>query len=348
MAKKTKAREYVYPDAKAWAPVQESLLASAAYKESPVSSVTCLVCAAVARHFDARMSLPLAFPGLDHLSERTGLSRGTISRHLAILDRGKWLKKMYVCRIKGKSVLDSMRVMPPLRSHSDAIDKAKEYKRKTGKTCTVVLLFYGTKEGAPSIESLQKIGLLPATLTEGECSSDINQPPLCEDDSPHADVGGDAPSQEQQNDNHGTFTNLKSESEDNIDSNNMDKSNFGGSPWSKIIMASDRKMFFEHGVEEDPFALNTLMHLRVLGEQGSVTAFEAYRAKERKWMLHGISVNQVNRLLLKIDYLGYQLPDEIAKAVDLLRGGDRCVLKELEVQSLVTKMREEVPLMGAQ
>lgn len=344
MAKKTRIRKYVYPDAKAWAPVPESLLASMAYSKSPVSEVTCVVYAVIARHFDVRMSPPLAFPGLDRLSERTGLSRGTISRHLKILDRGKWLKKLYVCRIKNKSVLDSMAILPPLRSHSDAQDKAKEYKKKTGKSCTVVLLFYGTKEGVPNIESLQKAGLLPLTLVEGDGASDIDQPSPCIDDTPRADVSGDGLSQEQQNSNHGTFINLKSESVDNIDSNNMGESNFGESPLSKFIRTSDRKMFFEHGVEEDPSALDTLMHLKVLGEQGSVSAFEAFRAKERKWMLHEISVNQVNRLLLKLDYLGQKLPGEITKAVDLLRDGDHGVLKGREVQSLVRKMRDKVPL----
>ena len=345
MVKKTRIRKYVYPDAKAWAPVPESLLASMAYSKSPVSEVTCVVYAVIARHFDARMSPPLAFPGLDRLSERTGFSRGTISRHLKILDRGKWLKKMYVCRIKDKSVLDSMSVLPPVRSHSDAQDKAKEYKKKTGKSCTVVLLFYGTKEGVPGIESLQKIGLLPPSLEEIDSASSIDQPSLGSDDAPHADASGDGVSQEQQNSNLGTFINLKSESVDKIDSNNIVASNFVESPLSKFIRTSDRKMFFEHSIEEDPSALDTLMHLKVLGEQGSLSAFEAFRAKERKWMLHEISVNRVNRLLLKLDYLGQKLPDEITKAVDLLRGGDHGVLKGQEIQSLVRKMRDEVPLM---
>lgn len=344
MAKKTKNRRYIYPDGRAWAPVPESLLASMAYSKSPVSEVTCVVYAVIARHFDARMSPPLAFPGLDRLSERTGLSRGTISRHLKILDRGKWLKKLYVCRIKNKSVLDSMSVLPPLRSHSDAQDKAKEYKKKTGKSCTVVLLFYGTKEGVPSIESLQKAELLPLTLVEGDGASDIDQPTLSSDDTPQADANGDDLSQEQQNSNQGTFINLKSESVDNIYNNSILESNLKESPLSKFIRASDRKMFFEHGVEEDPSALDTLMHLKVLGEQGSLTAFEGYRAKEQKWMLHEISVNQVNRLLLKLDYLGQKPPGEITKAVDVLRGGNHGVLKLPEIQSLVRKMRDEVPL----
>ncbi|MBK7844135.1 MAG: hypothetical protein IPJ71_10640 [Bdellovibrionales bacterium] len=344
MAKKTRSKKYIYPDAKAWAPVPESLLAAMAYSKSPVSEVTCVVYAVIARHFDARMSLPLAFPGLDRLSERTGLSRGTISRHLKILDRGKWLKKMYVCRIKNKSVLDSMTILPPLRSHSDAQDKAKKYKKKTDKSCTVVLLFYGTKEGVPDIESLQKMGWLPPSLEEVDSASNIGLFAHCAVGTPHTDMSGDSLSQEQENSNLGTFINLKSESVDNIDSNNMGESDLGESPLSKFIRTSDRKMFFEHGVEEDPSALDTLMHLKVLGEQGSVSGFEAFRAKEQKWMLHEISVNQVNRLLLKLDYLGQKLPSEITKAVDLLRGGDHGVLKGQEIQSLVRKIRDEVPL----
>jgi hypothetical protein len=332
---------YRYPNPTAWAQTPESLLASAAYESSPVSAITIQVWSAIARHFDANMSPPLAFPGLERLSERTGLSSETISRHIKILDQGKWLVRMYQCRIRNKSVLDSLKIIPPTKSYPEAKTRAKEYKEKTGKGCTVGLLFYGVKFATPTIEFLLSKGFLHPSQIEGNIPLESHHPPLAGEASLALDKQGESPLQEQQNDNLGMSIKEKLKPGDNNISNSTSGSNFENLPWNQII--GDQKLFFDHGIEEDPAALDILVHLNVLDEKGSMSAFEAYRAQERKWMLHEITVTPVNRLLLKLGYLGYRIPTEIENAVHLLRSKNHGVFDGSQIQSFVTKMRQNVP-----
>lgn len=341
MAKQNKAKKYIYPDSNSWAAVPESLLASAAYKKSPVTATTCFVFAVIARHYDSTMTAPLAYPGLDRLENRTGLSRETVSRQIKILHQGKWLKRMYLCRVKHKTALESLRLIAPVHSYTEAQDLAKNFKERIGIGCTIGLLFYDVAKGSPSIESLQKKGLLPQSFDEVDSLYEDNHPTAMDVASPQSEMKGETPRKAQQNNNHRTTTNVKLESRDNTDSNNSENLNFGDLPHSKFIDISDRKVFFENDIDEDPQSLNMLLHLKVLSEQGSLSAFEAFRAEERKWILQPISISNVNRLLLKLDYFNFKLPEDLEKTIGLLRDKNLGVLGSLEIQSMVKKMRTD-------